>query len=190
MYHVHMDIKTLIFHIVFICLSDSVYIWITLKNQYNSSTPESILESYSGHTCVESESCTITIQNSTPHNYKRFWLRFHQHEPKLIPIPTLTGVTVKIVISFTPCLNKSSESFPITITLVCKINMLKSVINKTMLLPYQVFCFCSKLCLILTVQKIARSLKCTHNCTSVHFESTRNVLEYISPKLNVHCTST
>ena len=46
-----------------------------------------------------------------------------------------------IVISFTPGLNESSESFPITIMLVCKINMLTSVINKTMLLTCQVIFF-------------------------------------------------
>ena len=101
--HKKADISYCIY--ISICLSDSVYIWITFQNQYNSFTPASVLERYSVHKCVESESWTITIQNSTPHKSKRFWLRFHQHEPEVILIPTLAGVTVGIVISFTPGLN-------------------------------------------------------------------------------------
>ena len=97
----NMDIKRLIFHIVFIYLyvCQTLYTFESLSSNKESIqfTPQSILESYSVHKCVESESCIITIQNSTPHNSKRFCLRFHQHEPKMIPIPipTLTGVTVE-----------------------------------------------------------------------------------------------
>ena len=60
--HKKADISYCIY--IFKCLSDSVYIWITFKNQYNSFTPESILESYRVHKCVKSESCIITIHNS------------------------------------------------------------------------------------------------------------------------------